>query len=74
MASRRTRLRVKVSPFGGALMVLAYAAREATRDVDAVILAPRETGTVRAIPESLRLSGTGPKIGSMMGRKGFLSD
>jgi hypothetical protein len=34
---------------GGALMVLAYEARQSTRDVDVVILEPKEASTVRAM-------------------------
>ncbi len=34
---------------GGALMVLAYEARQSTRDVDVVILEPKEARTVRAM-------------------------
>lgn len=36
---------------GGALMVLAYDARQSTRDVDAVILAPSEARMVRGFAE-----------------------
>lgn len=38
---------VEVLLVGGAVMVLAYDEREATRDVDAIILAPRDTLKVR---------------------------
>lgn len=38
---------------GGAAMVLAYQARNATHDVDAVILAPRDAQAVRALAEQV---------------------
>ena len=40
---------VELLMVGGALMVIRYNAREATQDVDAAILAPRETAVVRDI-------------------------
>jgi hypothetical protein len=41
--------KVELLLVGGALMVLAYEARHATRDVDVIILAPREARVVREL-------------------------
>ena len=48
---------VELALVGGALMVLLYEARESTRDVDVVILAPREVQAVRELAQVRRFVG-----------------
>ncbi len=48
---------VELALVGGALMVLIYEARESTRDVDVVILAPREVQAVRELAQVRRFVG-----------------
>jgi predicted nucleotidyltransferase len=40
---------IRLTAVGGAVMVLAFGARQSTRDVDVVILSPREARTVREL-------------------------
>jgi len=47
--------RIELVLLGGALMVLAYDARQSTRDIDVVILAPHETQRVRALAKTIAL-------------------
>ena len=44
---------VELMLVGGALMVLAYDARQSTRDIDVVILAPREAHRVRTLAKKV---------------------
>ena len=57
---------------GGALMVLRFDARAATRDVDAVILAPRETVVVRDIARVVAQERGWPDDWLNDGAKGFM--
>ncbi len=64
--------RVELALVGGALMVLVYEARESTRDVDAIILAPREAGTVRELARVVADERGWPDDWLNDGAKGFL--
>lgn len=57
---------------GGALMVLVYEARESTRDVDAIVLAPREANTVREFARVVADERGWPDDWLNDGAKGFL--
>jgi hypothetical protein len=57
---------------GGAVMVLGYAARLSTRDVDALILAPREARQVRAWVEQVAYEHDLPADWLNDGAKGYL--
>ncbi len=52
---------VELMLVGGALMVLAYDARQSTRDVDVVILAPREAHRVRTLAKKVAAERDWPK-------------
>jgi hypothetical protein len=64
--------RIELALVGGALMVLVYEARESTRDVDAIILAPREAGTVRELAQVVADERGWPDDWLNDGAKGFL--
>jgi hypothetical protein len=64
--------KIELALVGGALMVLLYAARESTRDVDAIILAPREVGTVRELAQVVADERGWPDDWLNDGAKGFL--
>lgn len=53
-------------------MVLLYEARESTRDVDAIILAPREVGIVRELAQTVADERGWPDDWLNDGAKGFL--
>lgn len=64
--------RIELALVGGALMVLLYEARESTRDVDAIILAPREVGAVRELAQTVADERGWPDDWLNDGAKGFL--
>jgi hypothetical protein len=64
--------RIELALVGGALMVLVYEARESTRDVDAIILAPREANTVRELAQVVADERGWPDDWLNDGAKGFL--
>lgn len=64
--------KVELLLVGGALMVLRFDARESTRDVDAVILAPREAAVVRDIALIVAQERDWPDDWLNDGAKGFL--
>jgi len=63
---------IELALVGGALMVLRYEAREATRDVDAIILAPYEAFTVRELAQTVADERGWPDDWLNDGAKGFL--
>jgi len=65
-------IKVELALVGGALMVLVYDARESTRDVDAIILAPREAGMVRELAHVVADERGWPEDWLNDGAKGFL--
>jgi hypothetical protein len=64
--------KIELALVGGALMVLVYEARESTRDVDAIVLAPREVGTVRELAQVVADERGWPDDWLNDGAKGFL--
>jgi predicted nucleotidyltransferase len=56
-------LHIRLTLVGGAVMVLAYQARLSTRDVDAVILAPKEARLVRNLAKQVAEEHDWPEIG-----------
>lgn len=64
--------RIELALVGGALMVLVYEARESTRDVDAIILAPREASVVRELAQTVADERGWPDDWMNDGAKGFL--
>ncbi|MGH9839066.1 MAG: hypothetical protein ACREEM_09805 [Blastocatellia bacterium] len=64
--------RIELALVGGALMVLVYEARESTRDVDAIILAPREASVVRELAQTVAEERGWPDDWLNDGAKGFL--
>lgn len=65
-------IKIELALVGGALMVLRYAARASTRDVDAVILAPPEASTVRELAQTIAAEHDWPEDWLNDGAKGFL--
>lgn len=63
---------IELALVGGALMVLVYEARESTRDVDVIILAPREAGMVRELAQVVAGERGWPNDWLNDGAKGFL--
>ena len=64
--------KIELALVGGALMVLLYEARESTRDVDAIILAPRDAHTVREMAKVVADERGWPDDWLNDGAKGFL--
>lgn len=64
--------KIELALVGGALMVLVYEARESTRDVDAIILAPREVGMVREFAQVVAAERGWSDDWLNDGAKGFL--
>lgn len=64
--------RIELALVGGALMVLVYEARESTRDIDAIVLAPREAGMVRELAQIVAGERSWPEDWLNDGAKGFL--
>lgn len=65
-------LRVELTLVGGAVMVLRFNARLSTRDVDAVILLPRETRLVREMAKRVAEEQDWPEDWLNDGAKGYL--
>jgi predicted nucleotidyltransferase len=65
-------LHIRLMLMGGAVMVLGYQARPSTRDVDAVILAPREARLVRALAKQVAEERDWPEDWLNDGAKGYL--
>ena len=64
--------RVELALVGGAFMVLVFEARDSTRDVDAIILAPSEAGAVRELAQIVADERGWPDDWLNDGAKGFL--
>jgi len=65
-------LKIHLTLVGGAVMVLGYQARQSTRDVDAVILAPKEARLVRALAKQVAEDLDWPEDWLNDGAKGYL--
>ena len=63
---------IRLTLVGGAVMVLGYQARQSTRDVDAVILAPQEARRVRALAKQVAEEHDWPEDWLNDGAKGYL--
>lgn len=63
---------IQLTLVGGAVMVLSYRARQSTRDVDAVIIAPREARLVRALARQVAEENDWPEDWLNDGAKGYL--
>ena len=66
------RLQIRLTLVGGAVMVLGYQARPSTRDVDAIIIAPREARLVRALAKQVAEERDWPEDWLNDGAKGYL--
>ena len=65
-------LQVELTLVGGAVMVLRFDARPSTRDVDAVILSPREARIVRDLARQVAEEHDWPEDWLNDGAKGYL--
>ena len=65
-------LRIELTLVGGAVMVLQFNARPSTRDVDAVVLSPREVKLVRDLAKQLAGEHDWPEDWLNDGAKGYL--
>ena len=65
-------LHVRLALVGGAAMVLAYEARQSTRDVDVVILSPAEARLVRNLVKRIAAERDWPEDWLNDGAKGYL--
>jgi predicted nucleotidyltransferase len=65
-------LYIRLTLVGGAVMVLGYQARLSTRDVDAVILAPKEARLVRNLAKQVAQEHDWPEDWLNDGAKGYL--
>lgn len=65
-------LHIQLTLVGGAVMVLQFDARPSTRDVDAVILLPREARLVRALAKQVADEQNWPEDWLNDGAKGYL--
>jgi predicted nucleotidyltransferase len=63
---------IRLTLVGGAVMVLGYQARQSTRDVDAVIVAPKEARLVRALAKQVAEERNWPEDWLNDGAKGYL--
>lgn len=64
--------KIELVLIGGALMVLVYETRQSTRDVDVVILAPREARLVRALAKTVAIERDWPEDWLNDAAKGYL--
>jgi predicted nucleotidyltransferase len=65
-------LNIRLTLVGGAAMVLGYQARQSTRDVAAVIVAPREARLVRTLAKQVAEERDWPEDWLNDGAKGYL--
>jgi hypothetical protein len=65
-------MKIELALVGGALMVLAFGARNSTRDIDAVIIAPSDARTVRELAQIVADERGWPVDWLNDGAKGFL--
>jgi len=65
-------LHIRLTLVGGAVMVLGYQARPSTRDVDAVIIAPKEARIVRTLAKQVAEEHDWPEDWLNDGAKGYL--
>jgi len=65
-------LHVRLALVGGAAMVLAYEARQSTRDVDVVIMSPAEARLVRNLVKRIAAERDWPEDWLNDGAKGYL--
>jgi len=65
-------LHVQLTLVGGAVMVLGYQARESTRDVDVVILSPRDAQLVRKFAKQVAEERDWPEDWLNDGAKGYM--
>lgn len=63
---------IQLTLVGGAVMVLGYQARQSTRDVDAVIVAPKEARLVRSLAKQVAEEQDWPEDWLNDGAKGYL--